>query len=136
MAQYQALAYEAIEDIQKCHKVPFLVGGSGLYVWAVLEGWKIPQVPPDAEFRQRLEEKARSGMKAMATSIASEGIGVEQHVTYGRRATQIVAFAEEKDLDLIVLSSAPLDPSEPGATWASISHQVAILSRRPVLLLK
>ena len=58
LAQYQVLAYEAIEDIQRRHKLPFLVGGSGLYIWAVLEGWKIPQVPPDSEFRQRLEEKA------------------------------------------------------------------------------
>ena len=60
LAQYQVLAYEAIEDIQRRHKLPFLVGGSGLYVWAVLEGWKIPQVPPDSEFRHRLEEKAAS----------------------------------------------------------------------------
>ena len=60
LAQYQTLAYEAIEDIQRCRKLPFLVGGSGLYIWAVLEGWKIPQVPPDSEFRQRLEEKAAS----------------------------------------------------------------------------
>ena len=88
------------------------------------------------DFYQRLEEKARAGMKVMAESAAEDGIGVEQHVIYGRRATQIVAFAEEKDLDLIVLSSAPLDPSEPSAAWASISHQVAILSHRPVLLLK
>jgi len=35
-----------------------LVGGSGLYIWSVLEGWTIPQVPPDLEFRHSLEEKA------------------------------------------------------------------------------
>ena len=58
LAQYQALAYQAIEDIQKRDKVPFLVGGSGLYVWGVLEGWKIPPVPPDPEFRQNLEKRA------------------------------------------------------------------------------
>jgi len=60
LAQYQVLAYEAIEDIQRRHKLPFLVGGSGLYVWAVLEGWEIPKVSPDSEFRHRLEEKAAS----------------------------------------------------------------------------
>ena len=58
LAQYQALAYQTIRDIQQRHKLPFLVGGSGLYVWAVLEGWKIPPVPPDLEFRQSLEKKA------------------------------------------------------------------------------
>ena len=60
LAQYQALAYEAIESIQRRHKLPLLVGGSGLYIWSVLEGWKIPKVPPDSEFRHRLEEKATS----------------------------------------------------------------------------
>lgn len=59
LAIYQKLAFEAIEDIQRRHKLPLLVGGSGLYVWSVIEGWKIPPVPPNAEFRQGLEEKAK-----------------------------------------------------------------------------
>ncbi|MDI6814810.1 MAG: tRNA (adenosine(37)-N6)-dimethylallyltransferase MiaA [Dehalococcoidales bacterium] len=58
LAQYQHLAYKAIDDIQKRHKLALLVGGSGLYVWSVLEGWGIPQVPPNLEFRHNLEEKA------------------------------------------------------------------------------
>ncbi len=58
LAQYQALAYQAIESIQQHHKLPFLVGGSGLYVWAVLEGWQIPGVSPDPEFRYNLEKRA------------------------------------------------------------------------------
>ena len=58
LAQYQELAYRAIGDIHQRHKLPLLVGGSGLYVWAVLEGWRIPQVPPDPEFRYNLEKKA------------------------------------------------------------------------------
>jgi len=58
LAQYQELAYRAIADIQQRNKLALLVGGSGLYVWSVLEGWGIPQVPPDPEFRHSLEEKA------------------------------------------------------------------------------
>ena len=58
LAQYQDLAYKAIKDIQQRNKLALLVGGSGLYVWSVLEGWGIPQVPPDPEFRHGLEEKA------------------------------------------------------------------------------
>ncbi len=60
LAQYQELAYKAINDIQQRKQLPLLVGGSGLYVWSVLEGWGIPQVPPDPEFRHRLEEKVTS----------------------------------------------------------------------------
>jgi tRNA dimethylallyltransferase len=58
LAQYQELAYKSIEDIQKRNRLPLLVGGSGLYVWSVLEGWEIPQVPPDPKFRRSLEERA------------------------------------------------------------------------------
>jgi len=58
LAHYQELAYQAIEDIHKREKLPLLVGGSGLYVWSVLEGWVIPKVPPDSEFRHNLEKKA------------------------------------------------------------------------------
>jgi tRNA dimethylallyltransferase len=58
LAQYQALAYQAIADIQRRDRLPFLVGGSGLYVWAVLEGWQIPRVSPDPEFRYNLERRA------------------------------------------------------------------------------
>ncbi len=61
LAQYQELAYQAIEDIQRREKLPLLVGGSGLYVWAVVEGWQIPKVPPDQKLRRSLEEKAEGG---------------------------------------------------------------------------
>jgi tRNA dimethylallyltransferase len=58
LAQYQQLAQAAINDIQERKRLPLLVGGSGLYVWAVLEGWEIPSVPPDHEFRDSLTKKA------------------------------------------------------------------------------
>jgi tRNA dimethylallyltransferase len=57
LAQYQQLAYRTIENIHQRHKLALLVGGSGLYLWAVLGGWRIPAVAPDPEFRRYLEEK-------------------------------------------------------------------------------
>jgi tRNA dimethylallyltransferase len=56
LAQYQELAYQAIENIFQRHRVPFLVGGSGLYVKAILEGWQIPRVSPDKDFRYNIEK--------------------------------------------------------------------------------
>jgi tRNA dimethylallyltransferase len=57
LAQYQELAYQAIENIFQRHRLPFLVGGSGLYVKAVLEGWQIPRVSPDRDFRYNMEKR-------------------------------------------------------------------------------
>jgi len=61
LAQYRQQAYTTIEEIQEHDKMPLLVGGSGLYVWAVLEGWEIPEIPPDPELRHRLEKRAAAG---------------------------------------------------------------------------
>jgi tRNA dimethylallyltransferase len=58
LTMYHQLATEALKAIQKKGKLPLLVGGSGLYVWALVEGWKIPQVPPDQKLRRQLEARA------------------------------------------------------------------------------
>jgi tRNA dimethylallyltransferase len=58
LAEYQADAYAAIDDILARGKQPLLVGGTGLYVRAVTEGLQIPAVPPNAELRAQLEERA------------------------------------------------------------------------------
>jgi tRNA dimethylallyltransferase len=66
LAQYQEMAYQAIDEVLDRGKVPFLVGGTGLYVRAVLEGFSIPRVKPDPELRQRLKEEAeRDGGAAL-----------------------------------------------------------------------
>jgi tRNA dimethylallyltransferase len=61
LAQYQQLAVRAIEDIQQRGKLPIVVGGSGQYVWSVLEGWGIPQVAPNPDFRQEMQARAERG---------------------------------------------------------------------------
>jgi len=58
LAMYHQLAIEALKAIQQKDKLPLLVGGSGLYVWSLVEGWKIPQVPPDPKLRRKLEARA------------------------------------------------------------------------------
>ena len=58
LAEYQQLCKLLIDDMHGRNIVPFLVGGSGQYVWAVLEGWNIPKVIPDIEYRDMLEKKA------------------------------------------------------------------------------
>jgi tRNA dimethylallyltransferase len=66
LAQYQERAYDAIEDILSRGKVPFLVGGTGLYVRAVLEGFVIPRVRPNPALRQALlQEAERDGQQAL-----------------------------------------------------------------------
>jgi tRNA dimethylallyltransferase len=58
LAEFQDLALAAIADIQARGRVPLLVGGTGQYLAAVLEGWQIPRVPPQPELRAELEQVA------------------------------------------------------------------------------
>lgn len=55
VAEYQRLARAAVADIQSRGRVPLLVGGSGLYVRAVLERFEFPGTDP--QLRARLEEE-------------------------------------------------------------------------------
>jgi tRNA dimethylallyltransferase len=58
LAQYQELAYQAIDDVLARGKLPLLVGGTGQYVRAVVEGWGIPRVPPNEKLRAELYRQA------------------------------------------------------------------------------
>ena len=61
LGQYKEMVTEIITDMHERGKLPILAGGSGQYVWALLEGWVIPKVEPDPELRRRLEERAAEG---------------------------------------------------------------------------
>ena len=58
LAQFQELALAAIAEITTRGRVPLLVGGTGQYVMAVVEGWKVPRVPPDEALRRELYRQA------------------------------------------------------------------------------
>jgi len=55
LAQYQRAAYDAIELLHARGRLPLMVGGTGQYLTAVLEGWGIPEVPPNPDLRAELE---------------------------------------------------------------------------------
>ena len=59
LATYCSLAKNAVEGIQRRGGLPLLVGGTGLYIWSLVEGWSIPRVPPDYHLRRQLESRAR-----------------------------------------------------------------------------
>lgn len=64
LADFQRLAYALIAQIHARGKVPFLVGGSGLYVRAVLDGLTIPRVTPNPERRRELEREDAQALYA------------------------------------------------------------------------
>ena len=59
LATYREMAIAAMAQIRANGRVPILSGGTGLYIQAVVDGFTIPQVPPDFALRTRLEALER-----------------------------------------------------------------------------
>jgi len=55
LSGYQDLAYAAIDSILERKKPAFLVGGTGLYVNAVVDGYNLKTCAPDMELRAQVE---------------------------------------------------------------------------------
>ena len=54
--QFQELAQKSIKEEIKQDYLPFLVGGSGLYMNSITKGFFVPDVPPQNYLRRQLEE--------------------------------------------------------------------------------
>ena len=54
--QFQDIAQKSIERELKQNYLPFLVGGSGLYMNSITKGFFVPDVPPQYHLREQLEE--------------------------------------------------------------------------------
>jgi tRNA dimethylallyltransferase len=70
LARYQDMAYAAINDVLSKGRLPLLVGGTGLYIKAVVEGWGVPRVRPNEALRAELYQEAEvKGGAALHTRL-------------------------------------------------------------------
>jgi tRNA dimethylallyltransferase len=60
LASFLERVTEAIADIVQRGLIPFLVGGTGQYIRAVIEGWQVPRVRADETLRRELYQRAES----------------------------------------------------------------------------
>lgn len=88
------------------------------------------------EFYGKLKEKAQKKIDEMAGFYPDSAASIVKEILFGNRVREIVKFAHEKSMDLIVLSSHRIDRMEAAADWATISYKVGILAQSPVLIVK
>lgn len=86
---FQKLAYEKIDDILSRNKIPFLVGGTGLYSRAVVEGYSLDESKPNMELRKELENKSK---EELIKICEEQNIIVEGEIT----ARRLVRLLEKK----------------------------------------
>lgn len=73
VAKYQKLAYKAIAEAQKTDKLPFLVGGTGLYIDSVIQGFRLPQKIVDIKkIRAKLDKLSLPQLLAKLKKIDLE----------------------------------------------------------------
>jgi tRNA dimethylallyltransferase len=70
LALFLDLARAALDDVWSRGLLPIVVGGTGQYVWALLEDWHVPRLPPDPRLRAELQERAaREGPAALLEEL-------------------------------------------------------------------
>lgn len=67
--QYQQDFFDVYQDIQGRGVQPILCGGTGLYIEAVLKGYKLSPVPQNQELRDRLEGKSLAELTQMLVEL-------------------------------------------------------------------
>ncbi len=70
--QYQQDFYDAYRDVVSRGAVPILCGGTGLYIEAVLKGYRLSPVPQNPELRARLENKSLDELTQMLVALKEQ----------------------------------------------------------------
>jgi tRNA dimethylallyltransferase len=76
LSQYKKLAVKKIKDIHKRNKTPILVGGTGLYISAIVDNLEIPKAAPNQKIRRKLEKHTEKYLfnKLKKVDLKSAGI--------------------------------------------------------------
>jgi tRNA dimethylallyltransferase len=129
VAEYQRLARAAIDDITARGRTPLLVGGSGLYLRAVLERFEFPGTDP--RLRERLEaELARTGPGPLYERLERADPVAAARILPGNGRRIVRA------LEIIELTGAPFTATLPDpvpyypAVLVGVDRDTAELDRR------
>ncbi len=107
-----------------------------LHVIETIDEGELDADPDVTEFYRRLKQRAARELETMGQRFIESGVEVHEKIRFGKRAPEIVKFAEDHSTDLIVMSSHPLNEANPSATVVTLSYQVSLLCSCPILLVK
>ena len=94
LVDFQRMAYEAIDDITSRGKKAFLVGGTGLYINSVVDGYNIKLQNPDMEIRRKLNAKTTEELVEIirkGNPAALEGLDLNNTQRVERTAERVLA---------------------------------------------
>jgi nucleotide-binding universal stress UspA family protein len=88
------------------------------------------------KFYKQLGSRAGRVIDKLVAQYAPKTVSIEKRILYGKRVFEIINFAAEHQVDLIIMSSHKLDPENAAEGWGTISFKVGVLSHCPVMLVK
>jgi tRNA dimethylallyltransferase len=117
LAQFQRAAYRAIDAIGQGGKLPLLVGGTGLYISAVVEGYELVDVPPNDSLRVELESVPLTQLvERLEKSDAEAARQIDK--SNRRRLIRAIEIAAAGHLHTVARKSSPrYDCLQLGLTW-------------------
>lgn len=81
VALFTLQARRAIQCVLERGRLPIVAGGTGQYVWALLEGWNVPDAPPDEPFRRFLHDRmAKEGLSSLVRDLEEVAPAVASRV--------------------------------------------------------
>ncbi len=93
---------EAYLDIRSRGRIPILCGGTGLYIQAAINGYSLPQVPPNEELREELEQY---GIEELIEKLAEYGPLPDEGVLQSKRrvirALEVAVYQSKQPVDKI-----------------------------------
>ena len=98
--QYQQDFMDAYNDIMSRGKKPILCGGTGLYIEAVLKGYRLSPVPQNPELRQQLEGKSLEELTQMLTELKAKNGSTMHNTTDVDSAQRAIRAIEIEEYNL------------------------------------
>ena len=98
--QYQQDFMDAYNDIMSRGKQPILCGGTGLYIEAVLKGYRLSPVPQNPELRQQLEGKSLEELTQMLTELKAKNGSTMHNTTDVDSAQRAIRAIEIEEYNL------------------------------------
>ena len=71
LGEFIKLANEMVEQVSVRGNLPIICGGTGQYIWGIVEGWDVPNTLPNQKFRDvKLKEAKEQGVEFLHDQLA------------------------------------------------------------------
>jgi nucleotide-binding universal stress UspA family protein len=104
-----------------------------LHVIEVIPGLEVSE---EKHFYGRLEKLAAAHLEKLGEILKAKHVRQRPEILLGNRGAETVRYAREKGIDLIVVTSPPVDPKNLATSWGSLSYKIGLAANCPVLLVK